>query len=106
VFRAAGEIAARACLELRLPANEPAEPRGPDELPCDWPFERAYVTHDGKVQPCCMVMGADRATLGDLEEQSFADIWRGDAYRRFRTALLGDTPPEVCRGCAIYRRTF
>jgi radical SAM protein with 4Fe4S-binding SPASM domain len=105
-FRAAGEIAASARLDLRLPGNESAEPRGPDELPCDWPFERAYVTHDGKVQPCCMVMGADRATLGDLREQSFADIWRGDAYRRFRIALLGDTPPDVCRGCAIYRRTF
>jgi radical SAM protein with 4Fe4S-binding SPASM domain len=105
-FADAREIAAHEGLDLRLPDNERAEPRRHDALPCDWPWKRAYITHDGKVQPCCMVMGAERATLGDIEEHSFAEIWHGDAYRRFRTALLGDTPPDVCRGCAVYRRTF
>src|SRR4051812_28701653 len=50
---------------------------------CSWPWEGAYVTHRGDVQPCCMVMGSDRATLGRLGERPFTAIWHGDAYRRF-----------------------
>ena len=31
---------------------------------------------------------------------------RDGAYRAFRRALASDAPPEVCRGCSLYRRTF
>jgi hypothetical protein len=53
-----------------------------------------------------MVMGSDRAVLGDLTRERFADIWAGAEYARFREGLLGDTPPQVCEGCALYRHTF
>jgi hypothetical protein len=53
-----------------------------------------------------MVMGDDRATLGQLDEQPFPDIWYGAAYREFRRRLMSDNPPQVCRGCSLYRRTF
>ncbi|MBY0396887.1 MAG: SPASM domain-containing protein, partial [Thermoleophilia bacterium] len=66
----------------------------------------AYVTHRGRVQPCCMVVGEDRATLGDLAEAPFADIWEGEAYEAFRDALRTDEPPAVCRGCSLYRGVF
>jgi MoaA/NifB/PqqE/SkfB family radical SAM enzyme len=99
-----GRAAARARergLKLRLPdLNEAAAGA------CSWPWDGAYVTHRGHVQPCCMVMGSDRATLGRLGEQSFADIWRGPAYRRFRRGLLAGDPPDVCAGCSEYRGVF
>ena len=66
----------------------------------------AYVTSEGVVQPCCMVMGDDRVALGRLDEQSFPEIWTGPAYREFRRRLAGDDPPEVCAGCALYRGTL
>lgn len=107
---AAAERRARALgVELRLPLlEEPDAPsRRSGEPGCHWPFESAYVTHDAKVQPCCMVMGAERAVLGDAEERDFAEIWHGQAYREFRARLVGDAdPPEVCRGCSLYRRVF
>ena len=53
-----------------------------------------------------MVMGVDRAVLGRPGDTSFAEIWPGDAYQRFREALKSDKPPEVCRGCSLYRRVF
>jgi len=53
-----------------------------------------------------MIMGSDRALLGDLRTDDFPTIWTGERYREFRTALLGDHPPEVCRGCSLYRGTF
>jgi len=58
------------------------------------------------VQPCCMVMGDDRVVLGDLNRSTFAEIWHGPAYQDFRRRLDSADPPEVCRGCALYRHTF
>jgi radical SAM protein with 4Fe4S-binding SPASM domain len=105
VFAAAAELAASAGVELRLPRLEEAVGGG-DGRGCSWPWESAYVTHRGEVQPCCMVMGSDRATLGRLDESSFGEIWTGSAYERFRERLLGDEPPDVCVGCSLYRRVF
>lgn len=107
VFGRARELAAELGVRLRLPRpNAGPPPRASGEPGCDWPWRSAYVTHDGKVQPCCMVMGSDRATLGDVTERPFAEIWAGEPYQRFRERLLGDDPPEVCRGCSAYRHAF
>jgi radical SAM protein with 4Fe4S-binding SPASM domain len=106
VFAAAREDAERVGVDLRLPRLEDASPPAAGAPGCDWPWSSAYVTHTGRVQPCCMLMGGDRAVLGDLAERSFADIWHGDAYRDFRSALLSRRPPEVCRGCSMYRGVF
>jgi radical SAM protein with 4Fe4S-binding SPASM domain len=105
-FDRAREAADRLGVELRLPRlEEPEADRA--QRGCEWPFRSAYVTHDGAVQPCCMVMGSDRATLGRLDDgDGFAGVWRGEAYRRFRERLAGDDPPEVCAGCSLYKRVF
>jgi hypothetical protein len=54
-----------------------------------------------------MVMGSDRAVLGDVSETTFPAVWRGSRYQEFRAALAGDAePPEVCKGCSLYRGVF
>jgi radical SAM protein with 4Fe4S-binding SPASM domain len=108
VFADARAVAAARGVDLRLPRSEPtpATTRGADARGCDWPWRSAYVTRSGLVQPCCMLMGGDRAVLGDLSQASFAEIWHGAAYREFRAALQTPSPPEVCRGCALYRGVF
>jgi radical SAM protein with 4Fe4S-binding SPASM domain len=108
VFDLAREEADRRGVDLRLPRLEEPEraPRPPGTPGCHWPSESAYVTHEGRVQPCCMVMGADRAFLGDTREEPFGDIWKGSAYTSFRAALETDDPPDVCRGCSLYRGVF
>jgi len=104
-FAQAREAAARAGITLRLPVTG-SRPDAPTTGRCGWPWEAAYVTSAGVVQPCCMVMGDDRIALGRLSEQSFPEIWGGSAYREFRRRLAGDDPPDVCRGCALYQGTF
>jgi radical SAM protein with 4Fe4S-binding SPASM domain len=99
-FREATAIAARTDVVLRLPHREPVVSR------CTWPWDSAYITSTGVVQPCCMVMGDDRVTLGNLTESSFPEIWHGAAYETFRARLLSEQPPDVCRGCALYQGTF
>lgn len=109
VFARAIAVAAREGVELRLPelngAVAPLE-FGGVPLGCDWPWRSAYVSHDGAVMPCCMVMGADRVQLGNVHETSFAEIWEGPAFQRFRQGLTDGQPHPVCRGCSMYRGTF
>ena len=102
--RAAGEHG----LRLRLPVTgvPGGAPGLPDGRGCSWPWDAAYVTSAGVVQPCCMVMGDDRVSLGSLAERGFAEIWHGPAYREFRRRLTTADPPEVCRGCSLYRNAF
>ena len=98
-------VATELGVRLRLPELEDVPPIT-DGAGCDWPWRSAYVRHDGRVQPCCMLMGGDRAILGDLGERSLAEIWRSPGYEAFRAALMTPSPPDVCRGCSMYRGVF
>src|SRR4051794_21704302 len=104
-FAQARVEADRTGVTVRLPELV-ARSHPPTTPGCTWPWDSAYITSSGVVQPCCMVMGDDRVALGRLAEQSFADIWAGPAYVDFRRRLLGGQPPDVCRGCSLYRGTF
>jgi radical SAM protein with 4Fe4S-binding SPASM domain len=107
VYEEAAAVAAEIGVTLRLP--EPAvavSPRPAGTPGCDWPWRSPYVTHEGKVQPCCMIMGSDRAVLGDVSREDPVDIWHGQRYQEFRRQLLSDAPPEVCLGCSMYRGVF
>jgi MoaA/NifB/PqqE/SkfB family radical SAM enzyme len=108
IFQESETLAADLGLELRLPRlEEPRREREPGEPACHWPFEAAYITHDAKVQPCCMVMGSDRVVMGDAGQRAFAEIWEGPEYEEFRAGLLGGAePPSVCSGCSLYRGLF
>jgi radical SAM protein with 4Fe4S-binding SPASM domain len=108
-FADARAVASALGVDLRLPRLDAGESDGgrrAGEPGCSWPWDSGYVTHRGEVQPCCMVMGSDRATLGTIRERPFGEIWEGPAYRDFRERLLGDDPPDVCRGCSAYRGVF
>jgi radical SAM protein with 4Fe4S-binding SPASM domain len=107
VLAEAARAAAALGVTLRLPHLEaPAAPRTAGAPGCDWPWRAAYVRHDGRVQPCCMLMGGDRAILGDATRDGLAAVWRGEPYERFRAALASPIPPDVCAGCAMYRGVF
>lgn len=57
------------------------------------------VTWDGKVVPCCFDKNADHI-FGDLNKQSFGEIWQGEKATRFRQSLLDDRRNiEICSNC-------
>ncbi|MBC8316212.1 MAG: SPASM domain-containing protein [Bacteroidales bacterium] len=57
------------------------------------------ITWDGKVVPCCFDKDAVH-TMGDMNEQSFDKIWRGEKYREFRKRILKNRKSiEICRNC-------
>jgi radical SAM protein with 4Fe4S-binding SPASM domain len=105
-FRDARDAACELGIALRLPRLDPPPPERGRGRGCDWPWTSAYVTHTGAVQPCCMVMGGERATLGSVSDRGFGKVWRGQAYSEFRRRLESSDPPDVCRGCSLYRGVF
>jgi radical SAM protein with 4Fe4S-binding SPASM domain len=57
------------------------------------------ITWDGKVLPCCFDKDAHHI-MGDLNEDSFRDIWNGPRYRLFRKAVFSDRKIiEICTNC-------
>ncbi len=74
-------------------------------LPCWALFTEGHVRYDGHVSLCCF--GADdRMDVGNLHEQSWMEVWRGEPLRAVRraqlrtaqegAAALKGTPCEVC----------
>jgi MoaA/NifB/PqqE/SkfB family radical SAM enzyme len=64
---------------------------------CPWPFERAYVSSDMRVVPCCMIANPDVTDLGDAK--SFTSVWNSDTYREFRRSHIEGRLPKICQGC-------
>jgi radical SAM protein with 4Fe4S-binding SPASM domain len=62
-------------------------------------WNSCVITWDGKVVPCCFDKDA-HYTLGNLSENSFREIWRGEEYERFRRSILkGREEIEICKNC-------
>jgi radical SAM protein with 4Fe4S-binding SPASM domain len=62
-------------------------------------WQSCVITWDGKVVPCCFDKDAHHV-MGDLSKQSFEEIWRGNAYREFRSSLLRSRSEiEMCKNC-------
>jgi radical SAM protein with 4Fe4S-binding SPASM domain len=57
------------------------------------------ITWDGKVVPCCFDKDAEYV-MGDLNQDSFREIWNGPKYRIFRKSILtGRHMIDICRNC-------
>ncbi len=70
--------------------------RSPSGL-CNWPFERAYVSSDLRVVPCCMIANPEVLDLGNAAD--FTDTWNGEAYQAFRRAHMDGKIPKPCISC-------
>lgn len=69
-------------------------------------WHSCVITWDGKVVPCCFDKDA-HFVLGDLNKNSFAEIWNGDPYNQFRQSLLvSRSEIEMCRNCTEGSRVF
>jgi MoaA/NifB/PqqE/SkfB family radical SAM enzyme len=108
VFDEARRVAADLDIALHLPRL--AGP--PSGGGCRWPWQQLYLTAAGEMLPCCMVATADRASFGPVFDDDDAaparllERWHGEPAQAFRRALASDSPPAVCRSCALYKGTF
>ena len=62
-------------------------------------WHSCVITWDGKVVPCCFDKDAEHR-LGDLQTQSFQELWSGPAYHQFRQQILnGRNQIDICTNC-------
>lgn len=63
---------------------------------CSEPWATVYVTVAGEVRTCCL----NDVSFGNLFEQTFAEVWNGDAFRRFRRQhRVASEIPSGCDSC-------
>lgn len=62
-------------------------------------WQSCVITWDGKVVPCCFDKDA-HYIMGDLNQQSFKEIWFSENYNAFRESILRSRNEiEMCRNC-------
>jgi radical SAM protein with 4Fe4S-binding SPASM domain len=62
-------------------------------------WQSCVITWDGKVVPCCFDKDA-HYIMGDLQYQSFKEIWQSEKYNSFRATLLRSRSEiEMCKNC-------
>ncbi len=62
-------------------------------------WHSCVITWDGKVVPCCFDKDA-HYVLGDLNKNTFKEIWQGEKYQDFRASLLRSRSEiEMCKNC-------
>ncbi len=80
------------------------QPAGSPGRGCLRMWTSAVITSDGEVVPCCFDKHAVHP-MGNLNSQSFAEIWRSRRYRDFRAAVMRSREAvDICRDCPQGRR--
>ena len=75
---------------------------------CYYSWYGVKVDPSGHVYPCCCC----QVPIGNINEQSFTEIWQGEAYRQLRAELLslprrsGPLPGYLCHSCIHYMQNI
>ncbi|MBR3628098.1 MAG: radical SAM protein [Elusimicrobia bacterium] len=65
---------------------------------CPSPWDYFYVENQGNVNKCIL---ADRH-IGNLNKNSFNEIWNNSAYQKLRENLFLQKPDKICKKCINY----
>lgn len=66
---------------------------------CIKPWVHLFISQYGTVAPCCLTPWDKERALGDVNEQSIAEIWNGEPIREFRKKMLADEQDSRCWQC-------
>ncbi|MBC8112310.1 MAG: SPASM domain-containing protein [Verrucomicrobia bacterium] len=62
-------------------------------------WHSCVITWNGTVVPCCFDKDASHQ-LGNLETNTFREVWQGRSYHKFRAALLKSRKTiDICKNC-------
>jgi radical SAM protein with 4Fe4S-binding SPASM domain len=72
-------------------------------VPCWTLFTEAHVMADGRVTACC-ADATGEWVMGNINTQSFMEIWHSEAFRALRREhLKGNVIGTKCEHCVIYK---
>lgn len=74
---------------------------------CQRPYTLTYITSSGNVLSCCFAPFGHKSAreyreervLGNIFQESIAQIWQGERYQAFRHAFESDHPAHHCAQC-------
>ncbi len=75
--------------------GESSGQRRTDKIYCTEPFRTVFVRANGDVRTCCN----SPLILGNLNEQSFDEIWNGEAYQNLRRLVYEEPYNQSCLAC-------
>jgi len=84
--------------------NPSNSPNGINRYPCTFLWYNPVILWDGRVTICC-VDYQGKGIIGDIKENTLAEIWQGDALQKIRRAHLEglyNTIP-LCSKCQFWR---
>jgi radical SAM protein with 4Fe4S-binding SPASM domain len=67
--------------------------------PCEVPWGTAAITANGDIMACCM----PGTVIGNLNEQTLEEVWKGPEFAAFRSRVNTPDPPAPCRNCGMAR---
>ncbi len=76
---------------------------------CRRPYTLTYITSSGNILSCCFAPFGHKSAreykeervLGNIFEESIADIWQGERYQEFRRAFESHQPAKHCSQCGL-----
>lgn len=80
--------------------NDESPQKFPTKSCCQSPWTEILVNPDGSVYPCCFWY--EETSMGNFIEQTFQDIWEGEAYTHLRTEILSGNLRSTCAHCPVY----
>jgi len=66
---------------------------------CIAPWIHLHTWPNNNVYPCCLTAMED--TVGNLNDNTLAEIWNNEAMKKLRTQFLNNEQPESCKRCFI-----
>jgi MoaA/NifB/PqqE/SkfB family radical SAM enzyme len=68
---------------------------------CQMPWAGLMVESDGNAKVCCY----ESPHVGNLNDQTFEEIWNGAPIVALRRSFVDGRPPEGCRNCFIFTKS-
>tara|TARA_Y100000590_G_C15600658_1_gene969898 strand:- start:17 stop:1069 length:1053 start_codon:yes stop_codon:yes gene_type:complete len=66
---------------------------------CSWPWSSTYLSKTGDIVPCCIIGDEKVESFGNINYQSFNEIWNSEKYLKFRDNIKKNEIPEYCKNC-------
>ena len=69
-----------------------------DSYNCNKPWGDMAIYSDGKVGPCCNLVGR-MTPIGNIKDQSIYEIWNGSKMNKIREGFKNNSPNTICKIC-------
>lgn len=66
---------------------------------CEWD-QKSLILWDGRIAACCFDYDG-QYTFGNINNNSFLDIWNSDKYKYYREKLIKYKKLDLCKHCSI-----